>query len=114
MEYTELIQDLKRKKELKDLDDNFIKERINEYLKDKKLPDNKRSKEYREIFKDLRKQLRKVYGVFRQVEEGRNPEFYKLIFDKINPKAKIDVSSWACKTSTLFFLSSFRSTLCNL
>ena len=86
MEHIELIQDLKRKKELKDLDNNFIKERINEYLKDKKLPSNKRSKEYKEVFKDLRKQLRKVYGVFRQVEEGRNPEFYKLIFNKIKPK----------------------------
>ena len=100
MQYYNLVQDLKRKKELQDIDDKFIEARINEYLKNKELPVNKKSKEYRKIFKDLRKLLRKSYGVFRLVEEKRDLNFYKLIFNKFKPKKILDLG---CGLEPLYY-----------
>lgn len=92
MELTSLINKLKSKKELKDLDDNFIKARINEYLLKNKVDlDNERNKNYRLMFKFLRKQLREVYGVFRVIKEERNIEFYKEVFDEFKPKSVMDL-----------------------
>ena len=92
MELTSLINKLKSKKELKDLDDNFIKSRINEYLLKNKVDlDNERNKNYRLMFKFLRKQLREVYGVFRVIKEERNIEFYKEVFDEFKPKSVMDL-----------------------
>src|SRR3989344_2656576 len=89
--YSDLIRELKRKKELKDLDDNFIASRIKEYLKGNKVPENKRSKEYEIIFKDLRRILRKTYGMFRVFNEKHDLEFYNLIFNKFKPKKVLDL-----------------------
>ena len=86
-----LIQNLKKKKELNDLDENFIRVIIKDYLKDREIPINKKSKEYKKIFKDLRKILRKTYGVFRVIKEKRNLDFYKLFFNKIKPKKILDL-----------------------
>jgi len=100
LSYSELIQDLKRKKELQDLEDNFILSRIKDYLKDKQVPNNKKSKEYKKIFKNLRKILRKTYGMFRVIEEKRDLEFYKLIFDKLKPKKILDLG---CGSEPLYY-----------
>lgn len=91
MEYSELIQDLKKKKELKDLDNNFIFLRIKEYLKDKEIPENKKSREYEKIFKDLRRILRKSYGMFRNLNEKRDLEIYEKIFSIAKPRKILDL-----------------------
>lgn len=102
--YSDLIKELKRKKELKDLDDNFISSRIREYLKENKVPQNKRSKEYRIIFKDLRRILRKTYGMFRVVNEKHDLEFYNLIFSKFKPKKILDLG---CGADPLYYTNNF-------
>jgi len=91
LEYSELIQDLKKKKELKDLDNNFIFLRIKEYLKDKEIPENKKSREYEKIFKDLRRILRKSYGMFRNLNEKRDLEIYEKIFSIAKPRKILDL-----------------------
>lgn len=100
MQYYSLVQDLKRKKELQDIDDKFIEVRIREYLRDKEIPVNKKSKEYRKIFKDLRKLLRKSYGVFRLINEKRDLNFYKLIFNRFKPKKILDLG---CGLEPLYY-----------
>src|SRR3989344_2321888 len=102
--YSDLIKELKRKKELKDLDDNFIASRIKEYLKDNKVPENKRSKEYKIIFKDLRRMLRKTYGMFRVFNEKHDLEFYNLIFNKFKPKKVLDLG---CGIDPLYYTNKF-------
>jgi len=79
-----VIKDLKSKKELKDLDDNFILNRIKEYPKIDF--SNKRSKEYKEFFKEMRKKLRDVYGVFKIVKGKRDKEFYEIILKDCSAK----------------------------
>lgn len=77
----ELIEDIKDKKELRALDNNFIKNKLNVFFKNrnheqakekflKKLDVSKtykqftKSKEYNFLIKELRAELRRVYGVF--------------------------------------------------
>jgi hypothetical protein len=77
----ELIEDIKDKKELRTLDEDFIKNKLDVFFKDKhheqlkdrflkKLALSKtykqftKSKEYKFLIKELRAELRKVYGVF--------------------------------------------------
>lgn len=92
MDLQNIINKLKSKKELKGLDDNFIKTRILDYLNKNKVDlSNERSKNYRLMFKSLRKKLREVYGVFREVRETRNLDFYKKIFDEFNSKTVMDL-----------------------
>lgn len=83
----ELIQDIKDKKELKKLDDDFVKNKLDVFFKDrhyeqekekflKKLNESKtykqftKSREYKFLIKKLRSELRRVYGVF--ILEGYN------------------------------------------
>ena len=74
------IKEIKNKKELGDLDEGFIKNRIKDYLKSKKVDfSNKKSKSYKKFFKDMRKKLREVYGSFKSVKGRRDKEFYEII-----------------------------------
>jgi len=83
----ELIEDIKDKKELRTLDEDFIKNKLDMFFKDrhheqgkekflKKLESSKtykqftKSREYKFLIKELRAELRKVYGVF--ILEGYN------------------------------------------
>ena len=100
MKYSTLIQDLKKKKELQDLDNSFIEARIKGYLKEKEVPSNKKSKEYKKIFKDLRRLLRKSYGMFKVIEEKRDLNFYKLVFNKLKPKKMLDLG---CGLEPLYY-----------
>ena len=67
----QLIQDIKKKKELRTLDDSFIRKEINRVLTlepalRKGLSSrNSRSREYKSLVKAVRARLRRVYGVFR-------------------------------------------------
>jgi hypothetical protein len=83
----ELIADIKDKKELRTLDEDFIKNKLDVFFKDrrheqakdkflKKMESSKtykqftKSREYKFLIKELRSELRKVYGVF--ILEGYN------------------------------------------
>ena len=77
---------------MKDLDEDFIRVRILEYLAKSKVDlDNEKSKSYKLMFKFLRKKLRETYGAFRDVKETRNLDFYKEIFNKFKPKSVLDL-----------------------
>src|SRR3989344_4021324 len=81
-----IITDIKKKDELKHLDDNFVNRRIENYLRKYNLDINeddfrRRNKNYIRFFKAIRRELRIVYGVFRNVKEIRNTDVYKRIFD---------------------------------
>ena len=91
----ELIQAIKKKKELQHLNDQFVKEQVLAYFKknpaqqeilNKKL--NPKSKIYKEIVKTVRANLRRVYGLFRS-EEGI--ELRKKIVEQLSnaPTSKI-------------------------
>jgi len=67
-----LIQEIKKKKELQSIDDHFVEESLRKYLQQepkimKALQENfnPKSKAYAAVIKQLRSQLRKVYGLFR-------------------------------------------------
>jgi len=83
----ELIEDIKDKKELRTLDEEFVRNKLDVFFKDrhheqakekflKKLEASKtykqftKSREYKFLIKELRAELRKVYGVF--ILEGYN------------------------------------------
>lgn len=84
----DIIQDIKKKRELKDLDDNFVRIRIENYLKKNRLEIGdadleRRTKKYIRFFKYIRRELRIVYGVFRDAREKRSPDAYREIFSLI-------------------------------
>jgi hypothetical protein len=63
----ELIIKVKEKKELADLEDNFVKTAIKEILKEFPLTEfNPRSKKTKEVIKKVRAKLRRTYGLFRE------------------------------------------------
>lgn len=83
----ELIEDIKDKKELRMLDDEFVKNKLDVFFKERyyeqekkkfleKLSKSKsykqftKSKEYKFLIKEIRAELRRVYGVF--ILEGYN------------------------------------------
>ena len=76
---TQLIKDIKQKKELSALDDKFVKEELNRFFKRepkilKKLNEelNPKSKEYKQVIKEVRSKLRRSYGLFRVEKETKN------------------------------------------
>src|SRR3989344_7207208 len=66
----QIIKDIKSKKELRNLDDEFIKEKLDVYLQKNHLELNKefkqlkRSSSYKLMLKAIRKDLREFYGAF--------------------------------------------------
>ena len=66
----QIIKDIKNKKELRNLDDEFVKEKLYIYLKKNHLDLNKefkqlrRSSNYKLMLKAIRKELREIYGAF--------------------------------------------------
>jgi len=92
LDLSSLINKLKNKKELKGLSEDFIRSRALEYLKKNKVDlNNEKNKDYRLMFKVLRKKLREVYGAFRSIKEKRELEFYKKIFYEFKPKTVLDL-----------------------
>ena len=63
----DLIEKVKDKKELRDLDDDFVKRVIERY------------KSF--DFKKIRNDLRKVYGMFKHIKYRRDERVYEIIFD---------------------------------
>lgn len=74
-----LIRDILSKKELQNLDKNLVKEFVEIVFKrdsslKKKLEEknyNKKSEEYKKVFKEVRKNLREIYGVFNEGTKGK-------------------------------------------
>lgn len=108
MEVQEVIKDLKKKRELSDLDDSFIKSRVLDYLKQNKLSDRfnekkfSRTSVYKKMFKEIRRKLHEIYGIFRSDTFKQHPSvkerlvYYKEIYHKIfsitgKPKKILDL-----------------------
>ncbi|RLE39319.1 hypothetical protein DRJ17_01200 [Candidatus Woesearchaeota archaeon] len=79
---SEIIEDIKSKKELKKIEDSFIKQEIQRYLKkNKKIKEKinkeksfarlKHSKEYKRLLKAIRSLARKSYGMFKLSNEQK-------------------------------------------
>jgi len=108
-----LIKSVKSKKELATLDDGFVEERIlkifasNNTIK-KKFDASKdfarfsRSREYEELLKRVRKELRAVYGMFQKSGEGARDELLKRLSltDSENEKKDILTELLASHQST--------------
>ncbi len=101
----ELIQDIKDKKELRTLDEDFIKNKLDVFFKNRnheqakekfliKLNNAKtykqftKSREYKFLIKELRAELRRVYGVF--ILEGYNKRL--KILEELEAISKDDKS----------------------
>ena len=112
--YESLIRKIKEKKSLENLDDEFIKEYVNNYFKDnpkikeilEKHPKPERSKEFKDIIKEVRNEMNRMYGIFKldknlaleshtsTMERIRiYPYIYKKIFSITGePKRILDIS----------------------
>lgn len=111
MTLQEIAEDIKGKRSLSDLDDEFLKSRVLEKADKYKIDINenfkklKRKDRYNEFFKDIRKTLRKVYGVYRELTEPRSKSTYKKILKKIgNFSSLLDIG---CGKSPLEYIEVF-------
>ena len=88
-----VIKDILAKKELNNLDEDFVLEKVNSFLEKHKeikgklekteYPKFRRSKEHEEIIKKIRAELREVYGVFIQDDYKKRFKFLEEL--KKNP-----------------------------
>ncbi len=83
---TSLIKEIKKKKELQSIDDNFVAEHIHKFLQHElktaqalKENFNPKSKAYASVIKKVRFQLRKVYGLFRDDQKERKRVVEELL-----------------------------------
>ncbi len=83
---TTLIQEIKKKKELQHITDPFVQEYLSRYLQQeskllKSLAENfnPKSKAYTAVIKNVRAQLRRVYGLFRDDAEKRKTLLQQLL-----------------------------------
>ncbi len=84
----QLVADIKKKKELRELNDDFVLQYLKDYFKDKKkFSFNKRSKQYKTAIKEIRAKLRRVYGLFREQEDLKRRE--ELIDQLLSGKKKL-------------------------
>ena len=81
-----LIEDIKKKKELQSIDDNFVERYLVKYLHQepallRSLQEqfNSRSKAYISVIKNVRAQLRRVYGLFRDDAKERKSAVEELL-----------------------------------
>src|SRR3989344_6484620 len=88
--FRSLLEDIKKKRELASLGEDFVIDRIREYIKEnpkilhKKLDTKiKKSREYRGLVKDIRRKLRIIYGIYYfDVDKGRQLlDRLKLVMD---------------------------------
>lgn len=76
--YNQLIQEIKKKKELSELDNKFVKEELDRFfkrepkiLKNLKEQTNPKAKDYKIVVKEVRAKLRRSYGLFRVEKETK-------------------------------------------
>ncbi|QQG38875.1 MAG: hypothetical protein HYS32_00180 [Candidatus Woesearchaeota archaeon] len=115
-----IIKDIKSKKELKTLDNNFVKEKIDSYLKDHKLDLDKpfkqlkRSEEYSLMKKSIREELRKIYGLFKIKQPSLSQNYQELLKTHLSTKERLpyynqiykEIFSITNKPSTILDLAS--------
>jgi hypothetical protein len=65
----ELVRDVKKKKELQTLSDDFIREEVKKYLQGGGVDFSPKSAKYKKIVKEIRSRLRRVYGLFRDKKQ---------------------------------------------
>ncbi|MDP4012810.1 MAG: hypothetical protein Q8R00_04365 [Candidatus Nanoarchaeia archaeon] len=88
-----VIKEIKKKKELKDLSEDFIKDRVNEYIKTRKIELSnldERSGIYKTMFKEIRKICFDSYGLFKSgkslkthISTKERLNYYPVIYEKI-------------------------------
>lgn len=92
----EIVGKLISKRELKDIDESFVQRIV-----EKSFSGEEDKREFRQKFKEVRKMLRRVYGMFRQVREKRGSEVYEKVFEKVGKvKSVLDLG---CGLSALDF-----------
>ena len=110
-----LIRDIKKKKELQSIDDNFVRESLIKHLQQEpKLLNllrenfNPKSKAYVSVIKTVRSQLRRVYGLFRDDPNKRK----KLVQELLMTSSSSSSSSSSSKRTDLIkqILSTHSST----
>lgn len=108
MQIKDIIKEIRKKKELATLDEKFVKDRIDEYVKENKLDLKtleKRTSKYKNLFKHIRRVCFDVYGLFK-VQSGDTLEthissrerllYYSTIYENIfevtgKPKKILDL-----------------------
>lgn len=85
--YDKLLKDIKKKKELENISNNFILDQIKDYFKKnpKSLQFLDKDKSYKLIIKEIRSKLRRMIGLF-QVKRSKNQE--KLLNNYLLNKSK--------------------------
>lgn len=94
----QLLKDIKKKKELQNLSEDFIREQLSQFLQqDRKaatfLADtySRRSVRYKSIIKQLRARLRKWYGLYRRSEDSqRLHELVEMLVERKGGRKVID------------------------
>ena len=90
--YPELIKEIKKKKELSELDNKFIKEELDRFFKREpkifknlKEQTNPKAKDYKIVIKEVRAKLRRSYGLFRVEKESKDLKelFKKKDYQKV-------------------------------
>jgi len=109
MDTSEIIKKIKEKKSLNQTDNNLVLEKVNNYLKQKKIDITKlnlRSADFKKIIKEVRNELNRIYGCFNldnkfSLESNSStkerikiyPRLYKNIFAITGePKTIVDLS----------------------
>jgi len=102
-----LIQKIKEKKSLQNLDDSLMKEYVEKYLTEKTDINNEKSASFKKIVKEVRNELNRIYGCFilsNKLELASHsstkerikiyPELYKKIFAITGkPNSILDISA---------------------
>ena len=91
-----LIQEIKKKKELQSIDDHFVEESLRKYLQQEpKILEalqenfNPKSKSYTLVIKQVRAQLRRVYGLFRDDSKERKRLVEELLVSQKQNQAAL-------------------------
>jgi len=98
---SQLINDIKKKKELQDISNKFVKDELRNYLK-KNFKAKKflagefstRSSYYKKIIKDVRTQLRRSYGLFRKkskVDLSKIKDFKEVLESHSSTRERISL-----------------------
>ncbi|MBS3141117.1 hypothetical protein J4405_03160 [Candidatus Woesearchaeota archaeon] len=96
MNLLEICSNIKKKKELKDIKDSLVLSLVESYLKENNINSDvknfEKTKNYKVMFKEIRKKLRKSYGSFKEYYEPRKKEVYEKIFEITgSPKSILDL-----------------------
>ncbi|PIN74426.1 hypothetical protein COV20_00160 [Candidatus Woesearchaeota archaeon CG10_big_fil_rev_8_21_14_0_10_45_16] len=100
----EIILAIKKKKELSGINDDFVREQLFSYLKKNQQKaavlqqNNPKAAAYKQVIKDVRSQLRRVYGLFRVDEERKKREDLKTVLEEAPENKLKQVSSRILET----------------